>query len=224
MLISYALGQTSIILRIKLTNTAKSDNSGATGLTNTTTGLSISTIADTEAAPTVYSASGSTIQTITTLGTFVAPTSGSCRFKQVDSINHSGIYEIQIDNSRFAVSGAKSLIITVASIPTSNSAQSDSVIPLVKFDPYMTPPTNFSAMVIDSSGHLILQPTGLDSIVKDTYTVPQLLAVIAAMCGGECSGLPSSPATFKSLDGANTRAVIAFDGNSNRISSTITPP
>lgn len=87
---------------------------GVTGLTNSTTGLIISTITDNEATATVYTAAASNIETITTLGTYAAPTSGKCRFKEVDATNHPGLYEIQLADARFSVSNASRLVISVS--------------------------------------------------------------------------------------------------------------
>lgn len=226
MLISYALGQGSIILRVKIPNSSKSDNSGITGLTNSTTGLSISTIADNEASATVYTSAASHVQTISTLGTYSAPTSGDCRFGEVDSTNHPGVYEIQLANARFDVTSSKSLLITLLAISASNAAQVDVLIPLVADDPYVAKPSNFNDLAIDGSGHLILQPTGLDQITAWSGAVTAREGIFYAAAGifGKISGLPTSPATVKGLDGTTTIAVVTFDSSNNRTAITLTPP
>lgn len=91
------------------------DNTGApkTGLSNTTSGLIISTWADGETAATVYSQAAGTIDAITTLGTYAAPAAAHCRFAQKDATNHPGLYELQFSNSRFAVANAGYLDITI---------------------------------------------------------------------------------------------------------------
>lgn len=104
-------GVTSVILRVKLLDSASTTGAGKTGLTSASGGLVISTISDVEAAATAYS--GSNIEGIATLGTFAAPTSGKVRFKEVDATNHPGVYEIQIADARYAVSNATSIIVTV---------------------------------------------------------------------------------------------------------------
>jgi hypothetical protein len=96
--------------------------------------LIISTIADNEASATTYTSAGSTIDTIATLGTFATPTATHCRFKEVDATNHKGIYEIQIDNARYAVSNSKSLTVSVSG--ASGLAECDVTIPLRSVDPY----------------------------------------------------------------------------------------
>lgn len=134
MLIGYKRGQTSVVLRVKLLDSSVATGAGLTGLTNASSGLIISTIADNESSATAYTVGGSNVETITTLGTYAAPTSGKCRFKEVDSTNHKGIYEIQIADARFAVSSAKSLLVSIAG--ATNLAQCDVVVPLRDLDPY----------------------------------------------------------------------------------------
>lgn len=136
MLLDYALNQTSIILRVKIrqNTTGASPGQGMTGLTSASTGLSISTIADNEASPTAYTSAGSTIETITTLGTYAAPTATKCRFKEVSSSSNPGIYELQIADARFAVSSSKSLLVSITGV--SGMADCDVCIPLRSVNPY----------------------------------------------------------------------------------------
>ncbi|OGS40470.1 MAG: hypothetical protein A3K77_00535 [Euryarchaeota archaeon RBG_13_31_8] len=119
---------TSKIIRIKILDSSQTDGRGLTGLTYESSGLIISTIADNESVAMVYSQSSGTIETITTLGTYSMPTTDKCRFKEVDSINHPGIYEIQLANARFSVSNAKSLIISI--LGATNCAECDAEIQL----------------------------------------------------------------------------------------------
>jgi len=118
-------GQTSVIVRVMILDTSSSTGAGLTGVAFNTAGLNISTIADTESTATVYSTTGGTIETITTCGTFAAPTATKCRFKAVDATNHPGLYEIQIADARWAVSNAKSLIIHVTGITGGYSAPAE---------------------------------------------------------------------------------------------------
>lgn len=124
----YKNGITSLILRTKLYNSSVTTQAGLTGLTNASSGLIIATIADNEATTTAYTAAGSTIDTISTLGTFAAPTSGHCRFKEVDATNHPGVYEIQIADARWAVSNARYVIVSV--LGATNLAQQDIIVQL----------------------------------------------------------------------------------------------
>jgi len=133
-LISYKRGQASIILRVKILDSTVLSGAGKTGLAYNSAGLIISTIADNEASATAYTQASSNIETITTLGTYAAPTTSKCRFREVDSTNHKGIYEIQLANARYAVSSAKSLAISISG--ASGAAETDVVIPLTDADPY----------------------------------------------------------------------------------------
>ena len=161
MLIGYKRGQGSIILRVKILNSSVATGAGLTGLTNTSSGLIISTIADTESSATAYTAAASNIETITTNGTYSAPSSGKCRFKEVDSTNHKGVYEIQIADARFNVSSAKSLLVSI--LGATNAAETDVVIPLRDLDPYDAVRAGLTALpnvASGSAGALITSGTG----------------------------------------------------------------
>lgn len=69
---------------------------GKTGLAFNTTGLVISVRQDNESVAAVYAQSSSKIETIATLGTYAAPSAtDKIRFREVDSSNQPGVYEIQ---------------------------------------------------------------------------------------------------------------------------------
>ena len=106
-------GVTSVTLRVLILDSSSTTGAGKTGLTSSSSGLIVSTIADNEATATTYTQGSSNIEGITTLGTFAAPSSNKCRFKEVDATNLPGLYEIQIADARWAVSGAKSVIVGV---------------------------------------------------------------------------------------------------------------
>jgi hypothetical protein len=126
MLISFKRAITSVVLRVKIKRL--DTGQGLTGLAHDTSGLRISTIVSNEASATSYTSAGSTIETITTLGTYAAPTATKCRFKEVDATNHPGHYEIHLADARFAVASAEYLIVTVRGV--TNAAECDVIIPL----------------------------------------------------------------------------------------------
>ena len=102
-------GSTSNLVRFTLKD--KTTGQGKTGLSTATSGLVISTLADNEATAVSYS--GSNLETIAVLGTYAAPSANKCRFGEVDSTNHKGLYEFQFADARFAVANSKRLIISV---------------------------------------------------------------------------------------------------------------
>jgi hypothetical protein len=106
-------GATSNIMRVFLQDSTSTTGAGKTGLLFSTTGLIIATIADNEATATAYTVAGSTIENITTLGTFAAPTATKCRFKEVDATNFPGVYEIHIADARYAVANSTQLLVSV---------------------------------------------------------------------------------------------------------------
>lgn len=99
------LGWQEPIIRVILRD---STGAGVTGVVRTDTDLKIAVIADNSDTATSYT--GNTdVQDITTLGTYEAPTASNCRFKEVDSTNLPGMYELQFEKASFAASGAEIL-------------------------------------------------------------------------------------------------------------------
>lgn len=158
---------TSNIVRFILKNS--STGQGLTGLTSASSGLIISTICDNEATATTYTAGGSTIETISTLGTFAAPSSNKCRFKEVDATNHKGLYEFQFADARFAVASARRLIISVTG--ATNLLDADYEIQLVSFDPYDATRLGLTALpnaAAEAAGGLYTRGTGAGQINQAT--------------------------------------------------------
>lgn len=125
-------------LMVFLGDGSKVDGSGKTGLTYETSGLIIATRADNEAAVTAYKQADGNIESISTLGTFAAPSSGKCRFKEVDATNMPGVYEIQLADARLSVASARDLVIMVSGggvVPTPMH------VPLLAYDLYSAAPT-----------------------------------------------------------------------------------
>ncbi len=197
-------GQTSVVFRVKLRNSSVSTGAGLTGLTSTSSGLIISTIADNEATATAYTVAASTIETIATLGTFATPTATKCRFKQVDPTGHPGLYEVQLANARFAVASAKSL--TVSFSGASNLAECDVVIPLWTVDPYTA----------------ILDQVSIES-GSPTINARQALALILASEAGVIAGMDTGSPVMKGA-GTSTTRISATASGGNRPSVTLTPP
>lgn len=101
---------TGVLFRRKLLDIT--DGQGIVGLAFNTSGLIISTIQDDETTAVAYTVAAGNIETITTLGTYAAPTTNKCRFKEVDATNHPGLYEFQFADARFA--GAKKVIVSIS--------------------------------------------------------------------------------------------------------------
>lgn len=158
-------GETSVRLRVTLYDSASPTGGGLTGLLHTTTGLIISTICENEAAATAYTTAGSTIETISTLGTYAAPTATKCRFKEVDATNHPGLYELQLADARFAVSGAKQLTI---SFTAPGMVQHDYKVQLLAVDLYDSVRAGLTALpnaAAEASGGLITRGSGTGQLL-----------------------------------------------------------
>lgn len=157
-------GSTSNLIRFTLKN--KTTGQGLTGLSSSTTGLVISTICDNESAATAYTQAGGTIQTITTLGTYAAPSASNCRFKEVDNTNHKGLYEFQFADARFSVSSAKRLVISVNDAEAT-ILDADYEIQLVQFDPYDSVHMGLTCLpntAVTTNASLLTSGTGTDQL------------------------------------------------------------
>lgn len=201
MLQTFKNGQGGIVLRVKLLDSSVTTGAGLTGLTSASSGLKISTIADNEATATAYTVAGSTIETITTLGTFAAPTATKCRFKEVDSTNHPGVYELHIADARFAVASAKSLLISISG--ATNLVQADAVVQLQSDDPYVAKPSNFASLSINGSGRVdVASVAGTAQTAGDIQatlnTVAGYLDTEVAAIKAKTDNLPASPAAVGS--------------------------
>lgn len=228
MLISYHRGQTSLVIRVKILDSSVSTGAGKTGLSSASSLLIISTIADNEATPTIYTAAGSTIESITTLGTFATPTAGKCRFKEVDSTNHKGVYELQIANARFAVANAKSLLISISG--ANNAADCDVVIPLTDTDPYdairggatalpNTACTTNASLITSgastdqlsvSGGKTLLQATQSGVTIPTVTTVSAVTGLTASNLDTTVSSRLASSGYTAPLDASGTRSAVGL--------------
>ena len=190
---TFANGATGVILRVQLSDSSQTiaNNLGLGGLTFSSTGLIISTICDNEASATAYTQAGGTIQGIATLGTFAAPSTNNCRFKEIDSTNFKGLYEIQLANARFAVAGAKYLYVGVPAVAGLNLAQMPTLcVPLQAIDPYNIQSIWTSAMTESYSTN------------ASTSTAAQALYEIKSAL--QNFAIAGTTITFKKIDGSTT--------------------
>jgi len=188
--------------RVFIQDTTSAVGAGLTGLTFSTSGLSIHTIADNEASVTSYTAAGSTIETITTLGTFAAPTATKCRFKEIDSTNLPGWYEIQVADARWAVSGARAVQVRIA---VTGGFCAPVEIQLALFDVNDTVRGGMTALpnaAHDAAGGLT---TLLNAI--DDYLDTEIAAIKA-----KTDNLPTDPADQSAVEAAITAAQMTAAG------------
>lgn len=120
----------SNILRFVLKNSTTGQ--GLTGLTSASTGMIISTICDNEATAAVYTVLAGNVETISALGTYAAPTASKCRFKEVDAVNHKGLYEFHFADARFSIASSKTLVISVTG--ATSLLDSDYEVELTRLD------------------------------------------------------------------------------------------
>ncbi len=208
--LAYKNGITSVVLRVKVLDTASTAGAGKAGLTKDSAGLAVSTIADNEASPVVYRQADNNIETIATIGAFASPDAGKCRFREVDAVNHPGLYEIQISDARWAVAGSRSAIVTVSG--AANAAQVDAEVQL---DPKVVADLN------DVSASAILA-TNIDSTGAATLTVKKALEAILAVLAGVASfDATTGQETFKGRDGNTPVVTNTLTGSGTRTNSVI---
>jgi hypothetical protein len=92
-------GSTANIAVVFLQDSSSTTGAGKTGLTNASAGLTVSVRRELSSATTNYTSGGGTIDSITTLGAWAAPTAGHCRFKEISSSNQPGMYELQFEDA-----------------------------------------------------------------------------------------------------------------------------
>jgi hypothetical protein len=179
--------QTSNIIRLILSSSVT--GLPLTGLTFESAGLIISTIADNEATATAYTVTAGNVETIATLGTFAAPTASKCRFKEVDSTNHPGLYEIQIANARFAVASAKKVVISV--LGASNLKQENYEICLSSYDPFDAVRMGMTALpsaAAEAAGGLLTRGTGAGQLLATDGIISANLTQILGTTITETAG------------------------------------
>lgn len=136
MLLAFKLGQAGVCVEVGVAwnGSGTSPGDGFPGLTNATAGLKIAVKADNEVLPTTYTAAGGLVETIAAVGAYAAPTAGRCRLKLVDDANCPGLIQLQFEDSRFAVAGAKYFTCWITGV--TGMAHCRFIIPLWAVDPY----------------------------------------------------------------------------------------
>lgn len=110
-----------------ISDSSSATGAGLTGVTNASSGLTIEERRELEATLTSYT--GANIQSITTLGTYAAPSASSIRLKEIGD----GFYELQFLQARFGTGDASRFIFGLLKGVT-NMAPCPFVIPLTAID------------------------------------------------------------------------------------------
>lgn len=191
---------TSNLIRFTLKNATT--GVGLTGLSSASAGLIISTICDNEATATVYTVTATNVETITTLGTYAAPTASKCRFKEVDAVNHKGLYEFQFADARFSVASAKRLVVSVTG--ATSLLDADYEIQLVQFDPYDAVRGGMTAL--PSSGTLAVNPvlaaTQTGVTIPTVTTLTNAVASVTGAVGSVTGSVGSVAGAVASVTGS----------------------
>jgi hypothetical protein len=159
----------SNIIRVFLLDSTSTVGAGLAGLTYASSGLVISVIANNSPTATVYTVAANHIEDITTLGTYQAPSTSCCRFKEVDATNHKGLYEIQLADAIFSPSNAVYLDINVYG--ATNLVQQPKRVMLNRVDWQDSVREGLTALpnaAAEASGGLFTRGTGTGQINQDS--------------------------------------------------------
>jgi len=115
-------------LRLRVADSASTTGGAKGGLSATSPGLVVSMIAANAAAGTHYTQAAGTLEGVTTIGTYEAPTAGSARFAAVDATGHPGLYEIHLPVAAYSLPD-RNLVITASG--AAGAAPSDLLVELV---------------------------------------------------------------------------------------------
>jgi hypothetical protein len=98
-------GATAVVLHLFLPDASSSQGAGRTGVGPATNGLVVALIRPGDAGPVAYTSATGTIEPISALGTWVAPTEGRCRWRELEATLLPGWYELQLPNTWFDTTG-----------------------------------------------------------------------------------------------------------------------
>lgn len=137
------IGQASNIDYVFIQDSSSTTGAGLTGITSGSSGL---------AGRYIYPGGTSvalTFETISTLGTYQAPTSNAhLRIKELDATNHPGVYEIHYHNDWFSTANArKAAILTIKGV--TNMAQLNHKVTI---DYALQPATAARTLTVSSTG------------------------------------------------------------------------
>lgn len=196
-------GGTSKIINIApedMTKTSTDANIRMTGLTNASSGLVIASKCNNEAAETTYTVAGSNVETVTTLGTYQAPSASKARFKETTT---AGVYEIHLADARFAVSGADSCFVEIRGVTNMRNALKE--YPILA----ATPDVNVAST---SSGAITATSLASDTITAAKIAPDSIGASEIADGAIDAATLASDTITAaKIADGAIDAATLASD-------------
>jgi hypothetical protein len=220
------------IVTVKIADPASTTNGGKTGLTSASSGLIIAIRPDNSATTTAYTSAGTTIDTITTLGTYTAPSAGHCRFKEIDATNHPGHYELQFAAGLWATAGARKLVGTIL---VTGGAQTDFEVQLTGADVGAVAGAAGSLLQFGTStgqiapdgttGGVKLAAAGLDAVVIETgLNARQALSIIAAESAGVLAGAVSTSITFAGAGVVTNRITATVDSSGDRTAVALNPP
>ena len=184
-------GTTSLVAVIFVQDASKTDGSGLAGIAYNASGLACYYKRSNGSA-----AVAASINTITTLGTYAGDATHAA-WKEIDSTNMPGWYEVHIPNNALAA-GATGVGVSFRGV--TNMA-----------------PVAFEFQLIDQATALLDLAAG----VETSLTVRQALRLALAALVGKASGLSGTTATYRDTQDSKDRIVATVDASGNRTAVTL---
>jgi hypothetical protein len=184
-------GSTSVILHAFIERSDVTTGEGKAGLAYNTSGLNISVIRPGESTATTYTSGSSNVETISTLGTYAAPTSGKCRFKEVDSTNCPGLYEIHLADALFDDTGSlHGLKVVIHGVTNVSPAEIDIQLTGANLQSAVRICTALPNVASGSDGGVMLSGASVDAALKSlTISNSAGSALTCVSTGSNGSGL-----------------------------------
>jgi len=171
----------SQITHVFLPDSSSTTGGGLTGLIHSSSGLKVNAIRPGESSVTTF-----TLETITTIGTYQAPTSNAhCRFKEIDSTNLPGMYELHFHNDWYNDTSSRRSIVALV-LGATNLAPTPLQIQLSDPNRGVGSPAALPDAAAEASGGLFTRGSGAGQINQsvngqiDTNTVAMAADVITA--------------------------------------------
>lgn len=208
-------GTTSKILHVIIQDSDSFTGGGKTGLAYNTASLACKYI-----VPGGTISAAITLEDISTLGTYAAPTSNAhMRIKEVSATSPTeGLYELHLHDDWLNVSGGSIVILLGGASGMVPLGLEIEIVDNTAKDVYDRVGAPVGASI--SVDIAAVAASVWNDISADTYTMKELMMIFAAVLAGKASGGPDNSA-FRSVDDSATRVTVVADSNGDRTSITI---
>lgn len=209
--------------------TGENPGFGKTGLTYLTSGLKISVRRELSSAATVYSSGASTVEDITTLGTYAAPSSTKIRFKEVDATNFPGLYEIHFAQALLGTADTSRILVCMVACTGCLTTVFEMDLGTFDFNSLTAASGAIEANVTQVGGSNIPTPA-VDGVpivdtkylngaaTIDSLTPEQFVKIVLSFIAGKATGGGTTSLVFRDVGDTTDRITMTVDSSGNRSS------